>query len=356
MDTNERAPPYTTASFLRQTRLLKEELLNLGIKISVDEAARISFLSRRKYERYDHFYPGESFDNRLFNWLERNFEKNDRETAIEVVKNLKFLSEYEIKELAIQTFEKAKYNILNEVNISKKNWYNYLESKNLKLEEELAKSIFIACADDIHFDFFRRYAMLHHSYLNKDNFVEYYKRDESSINELPEFNRIFLLDQLSGSGTTAIRYENDKWKGKIPTFQSIWETHIKSIPVYYCPYILSSVSKKNLDKRLPSYLSENPNLILYLNPTYNIPISACLVNMKGTGIDENKSVAKLCMKYYDRFKEDVHTKKGGPVCYGYGKAGLTLIIQSNCPNNSIPILWHSFNDWYPLFPRVSHHR
>lgn len=356
MRTSDMAPPYTKASFLRQTRLLKEELFNLSIDISSDEAARISFLSRRKYERYDHFYPGESFDNRLFNWLERNFDKKERQIAIKIVKNLKFISEYEIKELAIQTFEKVKYLIVNEVNISKNNWYNYIESKNIKLEEELAKSIFIACADDIHFDFFRRYAMMHNSTLNKDNFLEYYKRDRFSLEELPKFNRIFLLDQLSGSGTTIIRYEDDEWKGKIPTFNNIWKNYILSVPIYYCPYLLSSVSKINLKTKIPLYLHEHKDLKLSINPTCNINISPCLVNDQGNDIDENRPVSKLCKKYYNRFEEDEHTKKGGPVCYGYGRAGLTLIIQSNCPNNTIPVLWHSFNDWYPLFPRVSHHR
>ena len=354
---NDKALPYTTASFRNQTRILKEELLNLGVKISLSDAARISFLSRRKYERYDHFYPGESFDSRLFNWLEINFEKNERQIAIDIIKNLKFISEYEMKELAIQTFEKVRYTILNELeNISEKNWYTYIESRNIKLEKELAKSIFVACADDIHFDFFRRYAMEYNPFFKKDNFVEYYKRDKYSLNELHEYNRIFLLDQFSGSGITAIRYENDKWDGKIPTFQFIWNNYIEDVSIYYCPYLLSSRAKKNLDERISSWLCENPNLKLYINPTYNVPISPCLVNEQGTDINENKPVSKLCVKYYDRFEEDEHTKKGGPVCYGYGRAGLTLVFQSNCPNNSIPLLWHRFNNWYPLFPRVSHHR
>lgn len=343
------------SSFTRQTEHLQKELSYLEVDASYDDVARISFLGRRKYDRYDHFYPGETFDGRLIKWLAENFDKNERQAAMEIVKTLKFISAYEMKELAIRTFEKARYIIFRDsICTSTTNWYSYIESRNVRLTDELAKSVFVAVADDINFDFFRRYAMRHYSF-RKENFVEYYKRDRDSLQELPEHNRIFLLDQLSGSGTTALRKKDGEWQGKIPTFQKIWKNYIKTDTVYYCPYILSSVSEKNLNDRLSSYLRENPGLRIIVDPTCRIPISSCLANEQGTGIDENKPVAKLCKKYYSRFKEDEHIEVGGSACYGYGGAGLTLVLQSNCPNDTIYILWHDCNGWYPLFPRVSHH-
>ena len=356
MGVKEKDLPYTDQSFRRQTRVLKEELTNLGIRLTEEQAISISFLSRRKYERYDLFYPGESFDRRLIDWLETNFTKNERQIAFGIIQCLKFISEYEMRELAVQTFENSKYTILKELSgESSNNWHSYFEYRNNRLENELAATIFVACADDIYFDFFRRYAMRYHQKLKKENFVEYYKLDKGSLNELPSHNRIFLMDQLSGSGTTALRYEDDEWKGKIPTFRKIWEDQINDVPIFYSPYILSSVSARNLKQKIPEYLSEYKLRIL-VTPTCNIQISPCLSNTEGTDIEEEKPVAKLCSKYYDRFVEDEHIKKAGPATYGYGKAGLTLILQSNCPNSSIPLLWHDFNDWYPLFPRITHHR
>lgn len=276
---NESVAAYTVGSFRRQTRILKKELSNLGIALTSDEAARISFLSRRKYDRYDHFYPGETFDSRLLKWLGTNFEKNERQIAIQVIKSLKFISAYEMKEMAIKTFESARYIILDELTkVSTSSWYNYIESRSVKLEEELAKSVFVAFADDIDFSFFRRYAMRHHALFKKDNFVEYYKRDKSSLDELPEYKRIFLLDQLSASATTAIRQKKGEWKGKIPTFEKIWRGYVDDVPVYYCPYILSSVSEKNLGNRLDPYLRESSALKLFVRPTCKIPISPCLAN------------------------------------------------------------------------------
>ena len=325
----------------------------------IAEAARISFLSRRKYERYDLYYPGESFDNRLIKWLEHNFVKKDRNIAIDMVKCLKFLSEYELKELAIHTFENIKKIIMAELSeISYESCFSFLETRNIKFLEELGKCIFIAGVDDIEFDFFRRYAMRKHPKLfQKENFIEYYKVNEKTFSELPEHKRYFLLDQLSGSGTTALRYKAEpaEWSGKIPTFQNIWKDIIENKSVYYCPFILSQRAKMNLEERKKLFIIDN-NKDFNIIPTCILPISPCLSNIHGTDIDEDKPVAKLCRKYYHLFEPDKHIQEGGSAEYGFNRAGLTFIIQSNCPNNTVPLIWHSFNDWFPLFPRVSHHK
>ena len=58
MENMERIPPYTAGSFIKQRNILKEELKQLGVDISKVQANRLTFLSRRKYDRYDHFQPG----------------------------------------------------------------------------------------------------------------------------------------------------------------------------------------------------------------------------------------------------------------------------------------------------------
>jgi hypothetical protein len=345
--------PYTYSSFEAQTTQLQKGLLQLGVDISEDEASRMLFLSRRKYDRYDHFFPGETFESRLLKWLD-NFDKDDRQTAMEIVKSLKFISTYEMKQLAIRTFENARYCISKiSVKPSNNNWHDYMTTRGLNIDEELRQSIFVACADDMHFDFFRRYAMRYHSF-SKENFVEYYKRDILSMKELPPHKNIFLIDQISASGDTALRKQKGIWKGKIPRFQSLWKDFIEKDRIYYCPYIQTSVSEKNLMERLPQYLEECSVPTVNIQPTCWLPISDCVANNEGTGIDENKAVSKLCRKYYNLFHEDEHTLVGGGVMYGYGSAGLTLVLQSNCPNDSLYLLWHE-NEWYPLFPRVMHH-
>jgi hypothetical protein len=354
----DRVLPYTSSSFKVQQEQLQKHLSQIGVKLTDIEAERITCLSRRKYDRYDHFPPGENFTVRLIRWLTENFNRNERNDAFSIIKAIKFIDEYELKKLTTTTFENIRSEIGKEnLNIQSKNWYSFIEIWNKRIEEELAKTIFVACADDINFDLFRRYAMrTHPNIFKKDNFVEYYKIDQSSLTDLPVNIRIVLLDQISASGTTAIRKDN-KWTGKIPRFFDIWKDYLKDKKIYYCPYILSQVAHKNLEDRLLSWKKEEKisNEIKILQ-TCNISISPCISDSSGLNIDEKSNVAKLCKKYYNKFEEDEHTKMVGGVPYGYGRAGLTLVLQSNCPNNTLPILWHSFNDWYPLFPRVSHHR
>lgn len=343
----------------RQTEVLREELRLMGVEISKDKAAHLRFLAQRKYDRYDLFSPGETFFSRLISWLE-NFDQEDRQIAMEIVDSLKFISQYEMKEFAVATFENVR--VLLQKNLSDlptENWSVYVDSREQKVNDELSKSIFIACADDILFDYLRRYAMQQVDVFKKDNFVEYYKLEKGSRVDLPPFKRVFLIDQLSGSGITAIRKEKGEWKGKLPTFFEIWQDDLKNCDIYYCPFLQSSVSKRHLQTNLPKWSKEtDTNLLVKVLPTCSVSVSSCLSSDGGITIDENSPVAKLCRneKYFSKFVDDRHIRKGGPAYYGFGKAGLTLILQSNCPNNTIPLIWHSYNDWIPLFPRVAHHR
>ena len=343
----------------RQTNVLKEELTLLGVRISREKAAHLQFLAQRKYDRYDLFSSGEIFLSRLINWLE-NFDQKDRQVAMEIVDSLKFVSQYEMKELAVATFENIRVLLTQRfLRLPRENWMVYMYTREQKINDELSKSIFMACADDILFDYFRRYAMEQVDTFEKDNFVEYYKLDKRCRVDLPDFKRVFLIDQLSGSGITAIRKEDSEWKGRLPTFSKIWQDYVEDCDIYYCPFLQSQVSKKHLAESIPEWVKEiDGKLTVHVLSTCQVPISPCLSSDGGISINEDLPAAKLCRneKYFSKFVDDRHIQRGGPACYGFGKAGLTLILQSNCPNNTIPLIWHSDNRWFPLFPRVAHHK
>lgn len=343
----------------RRTQILKDDLQLLGVKITEEKAAQLQFLAQRKYDRYDLYSPGETFLSRLMYWLE-NFDEKDRQKAMKLIYSLKFISQYELKELAVATFENARLFLRKHVIQSPTdNWNVYAESHEVSINHELSKSIFIACTDDIMFDYLRRYAMKKVDSFEKDNFIEYYKIHKSCFADLPKHSRIFLVDQLSASGITAIRKEGKQWAGKLPRFWDIWKKDLRNCEVCYCPFLQSMVSKTHIEELLPQWMKEQRvKLSFKVLPTCYVTVSPCLSSDEGVTIDEKLSVAKLCRseKYFSKFVDDRHINKGGPAYYGFGRAGLTLVLQSNCPNNTIPLIWHSFNGWYPLFPRVSHHR
>jgi hypothetical protein len=39
--------------------------------------------------------------------------------------------------------------------------------------------------------------------------------------------------------------------------------------------------------------------------------------------------------------------------YGFGKLALAFVFYSNCPDNTLPLLWSEIGSWYPLFRRAS---
>jgi len=343
----------------RQTKLLKEDLRLLGVKITEKKAGQLQFLAQRKYDRYDIYSPGETFLSRLMYWLE-NFEEKDRQKAMKLVNSLKFISQYELKELAAATFENACMTLKKHVlKLPTDNWSIYAESREVNINQQLSQSIFLACTDDIMFDYLRRYAMKKVNSFEKDNFVEYYKLHKKCQTDLPEYQRIFLVDQLSASGITAIRKEEEGWAGKLPRFWELWKKDLKNCEIYYCPLLQSMVSKAHIEDLLPKWIKEqHVKLPFKVLPTCYVSVSPCLSSDNGLTINERLTTSKFCRneKYFSKFVDDRHINRGGPAYYGFGRAGLTLVLQSNCPNNTVPLIWHSFNEWYPLFPRVSHHR
>lgn len=350
------AAPYTSDSFGQQKQLLKSKLDQIGIKVTNEEVSKITFLSRRKFDRYDHFAKGETFEHRLINWLQINFEQQEFRTALDVIDTIEFVSEYELKDLAMRTFLKAEQTILSEKKgENTKDWNAFLDERRNLVDRDSRESLFIAIADDITFDYFRRFAFNMHKF-SKDNFIEYYKVPPTSIPELPDFKRIFLIDQLCGSGTTVIRKENMEWKGKIPTFYDLWKGKLEGKKIYYSPYIISQVAEKRIIPLLQSFEEDHSEINLFLTPTNTIKVSSCLSGSQGDKIDKLRPVSKLCQKYSSKIKIDKNIKVGGDATYGFGGAGLTIVFQSNCPNNTIPILWNGDNGWYPLFPRVAHHQ
>ena len=349
--------PANTAPETREVTVFQDDLQDVGVSISGEDAKELLFLAERKYNRYDLYAPGETFQQRLVDWLS-NFEVRDRHTAMAIVRELRFVSQPEARALAAATLQ----NIIDQVRTAtpgaaRASPAAFLESVDEITEREISRSLFVAMADDVLFDFFRRNAQRMFPGLERGNFVEYYKLDPDIVKDLAEHSRIFLLDQISGSSLSFLRFHEGRWKGKLPSFCEIWKKDLekRTVGVVYCPYVMSTVAEKTLTSNfnvwpLPDVLATLPSVL----PTQMIPVANCL-SVDGQSVSESTPVAKLCEKYYDRFREDEHTQIGGGCKFGFGKAGLLLVEYTNCPNDTIYLIWHD-NNWSPLFPRVSHHR
>jgi len=345
-----------------RVNFLKDTLNDVGVSISIDDVNKIHFLAQRKYNRYDQYLPGETFQNRMIKWL-CNFKEEDRQNAMEIIDNLVYLNNHELRSIAVSTF----WNSVKIIEIElfnqegDKNILNvYLNNRRTKITQALKRSLYVAVADDVMFDYFRRRAQRRfRGVLLKDNFVEYYKLhnkcQKEDLDYLKEYDRIFLLDQLCGSGTTFLRKREGKWKGKINKMFEIWEK-LDNKKIYYTPYIMSKVAQIKVGKNLEEWKKDKKiTQEIIVIPTFIIPMSSCLSSNEQGPIDYTMKIAQLCKRYFNETIVNEHILEGGDCICGFGGAGLALVLNNNCPNNTIPLIWQETNDWHPLFPRIDHH-
>jgi hypothetical protein len=45
-----------------------------------------------------------------------------------------------------------------------------------------------------------------------------------------------------------------------------------------------------------------------------------------------------------------------PTPFGFKNGGLPIVLHSNCPNNTLPIVWEERGGWHPLFRRFERKR
>ncbi len=343
----------------REIAVFQNDLRDLGVGTTKEAVRNLLFLAERKYNRYDLYAPGETFPQRLVDWLS-NFDAVDRNAAMDVVRELRFFNQNEMRALAAATLQNVVTAIQSDgMSLSRASAISYMDTLQSQTEMAVADSLFIAMADDVLFDFFRRNAQRQFPVLRRGNFVEYYKLNPEDVSDLEEYSRVFLLDQISGSSLSFLRREDENWKGKLPTFFEIWGGHVKSneAKVHYLPFIMSTVAERTLSSNLdPWNASANSGNSITVTPTQMVPVASCLSTDGGSSVDETTRVASLCDKYYHLFKENIHHKVGGGCKYGVGSAGLILVLYTNCPNDSLYLIWHKNNGWRPLFERVEHHR
>ncbi|HID19952.1 MAG TPA: hypothetical protein EYP28_03290 [Methanophagales archaeon] len=318
------------------------------------------FNAERRFNRYEMYDPGDTFEGRLLRWLS-NFSPEDRCVAINLVKYIQYVSRNELRALVEFVLDLA----------STFSWHSVIQSYTSKSEvswndafnREIKRNIFVAVSDDISFDYFRRQGRRRFPQLEKENFVEYYKMGETDIKDIEDnvgsLKHFFLLDQFCGSGTSALRFEGREHesKGKLRGFFNRWRPVIANADVYYVPLIASSLVKSVLQERLDQITGDVTGIAeVNILPLLVVPPSEWLIHTIDGKQSIDESTIKLLEKYYSRFKEDKHTQKGRGCLLGLGAGGLSLIIGTNCPNNSLYFIWHSDNKWYPLFPRIAHHR
>lgn len=346
-----------------------------------EETKDIQIISEIKYDDYQQFTHGMRYVESLALWMRQFSTKEDKERAYSFLKQqLIYISEEEMRQLVSYSFPTVmrRYLLEKTKEFCESNSIQNIEERKSIYSYFLRSSLFLGLSDGAHIDYFRR----QNPYLsNEQVFVHYDFSDTKADDmrkELEEDSRIvsliekyddripkgfssyFLIDDFTGSGISYIRKDSEGWHGKIPKFfkrMSSSECGSERAEIHIVIYIATPNALDYINEQLETFRIENRIDSVSLDPLQIVhPIdwqsNSELSEQLKINYNMNKAASGVTF-------EDKHFLKGEGKYpyYGFADGSLPIILFHNTPNNSLPILWYSWNDTVnALFPRVTRHK
>ena len=352
---------------------LLHSVLELEDSELTDVWKTVEAISDYKYDSYQQFAPGLRYTESLCLWLEQFHLIKERLVAYNFVRNnLIFVSSDEMRHLIQMTYpDLIKPYLINKVS-EETDIPNYLVKKILSHDSFKllkARSLFLGLSDGSHIDDFRRFSQMRHeqvysTYListekSKDfikKLKKYLKTFETT--DKPQFEAAFLLDDFSGSGYSFLHEKDGDYDGKIIRFyESIISNpelkelfNLKKLKICVILYMATSKAKKNIEKLGRDYFKPK-SIDFTIKVIYELKENI-LINQS-----DHTDLFPLLKKYYTKKIESKSYKNGDMTnpFLGFDGCALPLVLNHNCPNNSLPILWMDPDHYNPLrglFPRI----
>ena len=266
---------------------------------------------------------------RVLRWLE-NFEKEDWDYALSIAEHITYVSEQEIyaqyKFLLEQLFEK----------IDENDTIFLLPSKIQDIKTGIGKS-----SQLMTYYLKKVVEDLPQALRKRINFLANSKNGEKYKQDLKSDAVLVIFDDYVGSGQQLGNFISN-------TLLKLHGQYYSNLKSYFV---------------LSLYILEDGESYLKLKlPKWNI-ISQTrkkAFSRRGSvfGYERKmKPIREFCHKYGKKFhvweKDKAGNKKKICIATGYKNSQELITFCYRTPNNTIPIIWSSFNDWYPLFPRFA---
>lgn len=345
------------------------------------ERARLETFASYKYDDYQQFSPGRRFIESLALWLAQLNAGAERRTAYHFVcSRLIFFSAGEINHLVELTFP----TIIRPRLIETASARSGLPADRVKaviatMEYRTLhrRTLYLGMSDGARADWFRRAnpsisnEQVFHAYdvseVKSSDMVENLKKDLTEMigieptGDSALFETVVLLDDFTASGTSAIRYDEEKeeWKGKIPKIieelekpERLGASVIQGVKVIIIAYIASEQAMEHIRKMLP--------MLPFAKGTVEFRV-VCELGPR-VPLEKTRDAAFFALmaddRYFDPEADDKHGAIGGTTKrYGYANGRLPVVLNHNTPNNSVYIIWaEDVHTVRGLFPRVSRHR
>jgi hypothetical protein len=335
-----------------------------------NEFSDLQLLVDHKYDAYQGFQPASRFHIALLNWLSQFDSLSDRQTAYRFLKeHLVFVSQREMHHL-VSLFmpiveRNGRHRIAKELSIPLyKTWTESAADQRLQLLQR--RTLYVGLSDGARIDVFRRYnegavsneQVVPFSEINDDKWGDLIKELRAELDakgftsEPATFQRIYLVDDFSGSGSSVVRWDakDNRWKGKVCRFHKANASRIGKQIANDCElhvhhYLGSSQAEIQIAADLKKAAAELPGFQYRSTFSYVLPPIVVISDSHG-----DKALVELLRRWYDGGIEDRHT--GKDIWYGYKQCGLPLVLEHNAPNNSVALLWASSNPEKVTTPRM----
>jgi hypothetical protein len=367
------------------------ELMKWSDEIAAREFAWLRLMSRMKYDGYQDYLAGVRFIESLVTWL-RQFKPEHRASAYRIVRErLIFVSTAEMRRLVERFYPREVEPRLvraaaDECGIP---WYRvWADKKAVGVLSRLRRqTLFVGLSDGARMDVFRRAnsGVISNEQTVLGPLVDHDKwrdlgkelKSDSLLASVtdPKFTHVYLIDDLTASGTTLIRYDEEKrkWKGKLSKLRDlIWKARsdlgdafpiavdFKVCVYHYIATKGALASARALDARARTERAPG-EWFPSLEFTSGLELGdAARIREDG---DEDAPYRQLAELYYDSALENRHTAESGvmDMRMGYKGCALTLVLEHNTPNNALSLLWaetagkNGAHAMRPLFRRRTRH-
>jgi hypothetical protein len=302
--------------------------------------ALIEFLSAHRYHEYGPtFGPHLDFRERLTEWLANGVPEQDQKLLFQLVPYIFFVGRDEIAALQRATFRNSILRwVIEDAGID----FADPDLDNSILRE-IRRTWFCPITDSADIASFHHLNDLRGEYRpDWRSFAKMHNGDPSLLLQHMAdegYTRVVLTEDIVGSGSQML----DLW----PLFENL-PTTPPTMPVLIVPLIVCPRGVQ-AGQRLASRF---PNI--QFAPTLTLPKDSFVSPIA------QSNEPSLFQAFRDLVQRSYPVVSNGqPVSatsvpygpFGFAQTGGLIVLHTNTPDNSLPVIHHSSNSWSPLFPR-----
>jgi hypothetical protein len=268
-----------------------------------------------------------AFWDRLDNWLGNVSDDKDKKALFEFTLNIHFFTTEDFKHLFLSAFSGPIKRWIIDL-------YDITLDKNIDgiLNSQLHDTTWYCSATDMDIGGFYRVNNITGVEVRPDFNTLSAMGDVNAINTYMSsngFNKIVLLEDFVGAGT------------QFSNILSKCNSYFGNIPILFVPLLICSNGLRDIRVKLRNHNNWSINPVIIIDEDDRLNSNTEL---------SNKPLESEIVNIAQSFSHHTHGSVENDRVYGFKNTGAMIVLHSNTPDNTIPLIWWTEN-WNALFPR-----